>query len=550
MKIILIVGICLFLIIWINSRRHYEGAGAIVNSEIDEKVLLEGKRFRQLWAERLADYPHLIPDLTWESLWGLDYFCYFMRYRADWESREQEFIRGLSAHYAEFIFSCWTNLSIEVTVVDSNLGIACVAVIKPGFFRRKTYVLPVQQVITHILQQRRDPFMAIGLQWMIASDNTNFLGSFALGACFGVSPYGVGEWAEQAEEKFYEHVDRILPVLAHSTAKYYQRVNGLEGAGADQNFYVHNLLLPPTGSANDDYGKQAAEGILAYEKLLGRELSIDELLNLAKFPDDTVSAGAIVLLLIRVTEENLPALFVEMCFNRVSTVAAGYRSAALAVAAGEGMKLDWRKTRNRARFDLERRISLIPLIYLEFEQCLTPMYYDLVTALIELDVSGALLEMENLRPANPELLFQQGMLYKVQQRFLEAEECFVQLRLRYPEYRNTEFFNEYGLNCLNKGNLSQTIDLLEMAMEGETNGRAFNNLAWAYICNGDLEKALLTLQKAIDESDYRVAALLNRSYLYELLGDMDKSRADQRQAVRYYPYNRRCVLSVMREYFA
>lgn len=552
MTIFLIVGLCLIgLIVLIILMYKFRSSkiSEVEKSEIDEKILLESEHFRQLWGERLKDFPHLIPDATWESLWTLDYFCYFLRYRTDWETLEQEFIRGLSAHFAEFIFYCWKSLGKEIAVVDSSMGIACVAVIKPGIFRRKTYVLPVQQVITSILQEERDPFMAVGLQWMIASDNTNFLGSFALGACFGISPYGVGEWAEQAEEKFYEHVDLITPVLAQSVANYYQRVYGAGSAGADPDFYGYDLLVPPVGHSTENFGKRAAESILAYEKQQGQELSMDELMNLAQLPDDTISNGAIVLLLIRVTEENLPPLFVEMCFNRVSTLASGYRTAALAVASEAGIKLDWRKTRNRARFDLERRISLIPLINLEFEQCIAPANHDLIEALIRLDVPAALLEMENMRLATPELLFQKGMLYKVQQRFEEAEDCFQELRLRFPEYRNIEFFNEYGLNCLNKGNLSETINFLEMAVEGETYGRAFNNLAWAYICNGEMEKALLTLHRAIEDSDYRVAALLNRSYLYELLDDMEKSREDQRRAVRYYPFNRRCVLSVMREYF-
>ena len=279
-------------------------------------------------------------------------------------------------------------------------------------------------------------------------------------------------------------------------------------------------------------------------------MGTDELLNLARSPDDTIAGGATVMLLARLDNEGVPPEFTEMCFQRIAGNAVGYRRVAIELAKAEGRDIDWLNTFDARRFLFEKRLYAIPLVYLSCETASARRYRGLVRALADMDVEGALEAVARHVADGPELLFQEAMLFKVQQQRREAQELFDQIEREYPRFANGEFLNEYGMNCLAMGLSGRAVALLERAVEaGGTFGRAQSNLGWALLSAGHLERSIEVLDEAIGHTDLIVTALLNRAYARREVGDEEGAEADVAMATRLYPFDRRVVSWVMAGYY-
>jgi len=517
---------------------------------IDGSIRAQAEAFKAELRERLSAYPALVPDSDWPSMSTLDHLSYHLRYRSDWTDQEERFFQGVISLLAHFVHESWSTFHDDVAVTRTDRGIECVATLRRGLFgSTKEYRLPLESSLRAILQEPENPSPALGRQRVIASDATPFLAVYALGACLGMSPYGEGPWADKMPGDLKSHLDAAVPFLADTSARHYARLFG-EGAGADPALYRANLIWPPAGYHGDYCGSCAAEGIQAFESSSGRVLGTDELLNLARSPDDTIAGGATVLLLARLDNEGVPPELTEMCFQRIAGNAVGYRRVAIELAKAEGRDSDWLETLDARRFLLEKRLYAIPLVYLSWETASSRRYRKLVRALADMDIAGAQDAVARHVGDGPELLFQQAMLFKVQQQRREAQELFDQIEREYPGFATGEFLNEYGMNCLAVGLNGRPVTLLERAVEaGGTFGRAQSNLGWALLNAGDLERAIEVLDEAVGHTDLEVTALLNRAYARRELGDEEGAEADVATAARLYPFDRRVVSGVMAAYY-
>lgn len=516
---------------------------------IDETVRQISTRFRKSLAERLEIFPNISIGLDWPSMSALDELCYHLRYRNNWSAEEVAFLNGVSAIVGELTYACWRTFHKEIQLRETPSGIECIANLSKGLFSSSRYILPITQSLRKILQEPQNPFPVLGKQFIIASDQTNFVGSYALGTCLGMSSYGQGEWAEKLPGDLSEHLEKAVPYLAETTEMYYNRLYG-HNSHINHMLFESNLIWPPEAYHGDFCSNTAAEGIIDYEKNLNGHLNKETLLNLAKFPDRTISDGAIVLLLSRLSSESLNKEFTEICFNQISSSSSGYRQVAIDIANKEGRQIDWLVSKDKSRFLLEKRLNVLPILHLSFETCLRSENKDLVNSLVAVDLQKAIEQLKSRIDDGPEYLFQKGMLHKVQQQTEQVEEVFRAVEKKYPQFQSGEFFNERGMNALNLNQNRRAIDLLKTAVSaGDPFGRALSNLGWAYISVQEYEEAIKVLNRAVAQSDFVVTSLLNRAFAFKESGREDLARQDIEKAVSLYPYDRRCISNVMGSYY-
>lgn len=516
---------------------------------IDDSIIKRSTLFRKSLRNKLRDYPGISINLDWPSMSALDDLCYHLRYRKTWSPEETEFFNGVCAQIAEFVYTCWHTFHDRVEARNTSSGIECLATLRKGLFSKSHYILPITQALRVILQEPMSPFPAFGRQYLVASDQTNFIGTFALGACLGISPYGEGPWADKLPGELGNHLKKGVPYLAATTAAYHVRLFGAE-RGITHNLFSSQLIWPPAGYHGDYCSSTAADGICGFEARAGFQLSNDTLMNLVKYPDWTISSSAIVLLLARVTTSDVRKELTEICSQDLVTSAAGYRRVAIEIARKEGNLIDWVTTRDKARFLLEDRLYLLPMLHLPYESCIKPENRELVNSLVDMDLPKAMDQLQGKTSEGPEYLFQQAMLHQAQRQFEKTEDVFRDIERRHPDFRYSEFYNEWGANALNLKEADRAVNLLETAANtGDRFGRTLNNLALAYIAVNNHEKALVILNRAVECSDLAVTSLLNRAYVNQSLGNSHLAKQDIAEAVSLYPYNRRCISNVMRNYY-
>ena len=507
------------------------------------------RRFQKVVTEAFGSCPQFAPACDWPSLWMIDGLSYHLRYRNDWSKHEESFFNDLCAMIAQVVLASWKTFHADCALKQTSTGIECIATLKKGLFSNTEYVLPINQALRGILQQPSSPFPVLGKQLVMASDKTNLVGLFILGACLGMSPYGKGPWSDKAPGELQDHLDRAVPFLADTTASFHQRVFG-NGSGADPALYRHHLVWPPANYHMDYCHSVAMYGIVDYENETCKRLSAGDLLNLAKFPDDAVAGGAIVLLLSRLTAETLKREFIELTFDMVATGAGAYRAVAIECAQKDGRAIDWLATRDEARFVLEKRVHLLPLLHLDFKTCMNQEYRPLVESLVNMNIEEAQGMIDKYSSLGPDYLFQKGMLDKIQGKHEPAAATFSDLATKYPEYRNPDYLNEYGMACLNIKQTDKAIELLrEAAAQPTPHGRAISNLGWALMCKEQLDEAMPVLDRAVETSDQVVTALLNRLCVHFRAGRVEQCEKDVDAALKLTPYSRRVLNHVARRMF-
>jgi len=267
-------------------------------------------------------------------------------------------------------------------------------------------------------------------------------------------------------------------------------------------------------------------------------------------PNETISSGATILCVARMSGKNITRDLIEHYFNIISPNAGSIRHVANELSLKSGKDLDWLRTKDIERFKFEKRIWLLPILHLRCETCIKSEMKELTEALIHINIDKAKKLIEDYVNEGPEYLFQKAMLFKVQHDYEKAEYLFDHIEKRYPEYSYGEYLNERGMNFLNLKNTTKAIHMLSRAVEiDDLNGRAISNLGWAFLSSSQYDKAKPILDKAIHKSDMIVTSLLNRSHLFYEIGENNFAEEDLKKAVNLCPYDRRCVNNVIKKYY-
>ena len=139
----------------------------------------EAKSFREFLKPLLEKYSLLLPEASWPSMSALDYLCYHLRYREDWNNEDKKLFHGMCAVLGEFVYTCWKEFHADVTLRKSSQGIECIAVLKRGLFKNEVYCLPIEASLQQIIQKPKSPLPSFGRQFVLISD------------AFNISPFSV-----------------------------------------------------------------------------------------------------------------------------------------------------------------------------------------------------------------------------------------------------------------------------------------------------------------------------------------------------------------------
>ena len=107
------------------------------------------------------------------------------------------------------------------------------------------------------------------------------------------------------------------------------------------------------------------------------------------------------------------------------------------LAKDRGLNIDWLEKKDQFRFKYEKITHLLPLIYLDYETCVSTEYEELVTSLLNFDINKAQRLLNSITNKSAEIMFQEAMLDKVQGKYQEAQEKFKNIESTYPDYKNS-----------------------------------------------------------------------------------------------------------------
>src|SRR5690606_24665661 len=110
--------------------------------------------------------------------------------------------------------------------------------------------------------------------------------------------------------------------------------------------------------------------------------------TLARCAEPTLSAGAVVALLSRITAAEAPRGLAEVTFS-FAHEAPAMRAAINDLSRENGTELDWLVTGDRDRFEFERRFHMLPAVWLPWEVVTDPSLRPLVEALLAFDTDKA-----------------------------------------------------------------------------------------------------------------------------------------------------------------
>ena len=498
----------------------------------------------------LSPYPALIPEGGWPSVGVLDALCRGLRARSDLTAGERLFIAGTAAHLAELVDMCWHAFALEVRVQNEGDSVVCTGRGEDG----ATYSLPLEKALLAVMRDPRLPQHPPGQLPFGPVRGERVLEVFALTACLGANRHGEGSWTRYGSNDLSQRVDAVVPLLAASCAQHYGRICPQERLGQNPDLY-RQLIWPLTLCDGAAAYEAAGANLLAYldAALAHVRGAVPLLENLARFPLETVRDAALVGLILD-EDTALPGDLMEIAADRFQGRAPAFRRAAIKRAAKRGRNIDWTSggAGSAFRFQYERRLGLLPLLFLPYEHCMEPGNRDLVTALLELNAYDAVRFLERRLSGpyrSPRLLFQLAMVMRWVGD-LDASEAVLQEIVRtFPQQLDAEFYTEAGAGALAMGRLGDAITRLERARKlGGSPQRVEPMLGNAYAAAGRSEDAVTVLGDAIANGQLRSDVLVSRAEARRLLGQQEGYARDLAAAAEVYPYNARVVDRVLASY--
>ncbi len=498
----------------------------------------------------LSPYPALIPESGWPSVGVLDALCRSLRGRSDLTPGERLFVSGTAAHLGELVDTCWRAFAMEVRVENDGESVVCTGRGEDG----ATYSLPLEKAVLAALRDPKMPQYPRGQLPFAPVRGERVLEVFALTACLGASRHGEGSWSRFGSNDLSQRVDAVVPLLAASCAQQYTRVSPQERLGQKPDLY-RQLIWPLTLCDGAAAYEAAGANLLAYlDGALAQVRGAVPLLeNLARFPVETVRDAALVCLILD-DGLALPGDLMEIAADHFRGRAPAFRKAAIRLADKRGHNIDWTSgaAGSESRFHYERRLGLLPLVYLPYEDCLAPRNIDLVTALLELNAYDAVRFLERRLGGphrSPRLLFQLAMVRRWVGD-LEASEAVLQEIVRtFPQQLDAEFYTEAGVGALAMGRVEDAITRLERARKlGGPPYRVEPMLGNAYAAAGRSEDAVAVLGDAIANGQLRSDVLVSRAEARRILGQHEGYARDLAAAAEVYPFNTRVVDRVLASY--
>lgn len=496
-------------------------------------------------------YPALVPDGGWPSVGILDALCRGMQGRANLTQVERVFVSGMAAQLSELVEACWPSFAAQVQVEQRDGFIVCSARNEDG---TSHYTLPLEQAILTVLKDPDIPqHPPMSLPFDLAR-RERVLELLALTACLGTSPLGEGPWTQLGARDLTRRVAAVMPILASSCADHYGRLHPDEHLGQRPDLY-RRLIWPLALCDGAAAFKHAGASLLVYLEgaLPAARRSEGLFRNLARFPSATVRGAALMYFIL---DERLPVSgeVVEIASDHFEGRAHQFRQAAIALAADRGRNVDWLNggANAKARFDFERQMSLLPLVYLPYAECADSENRELAEALVALEAGAAEEIIEErirgtYRP--PRLLFQLAMLKRWFGDYEMAEHLLQEIVRLYPEQVDAEFYREAGIGALALGRLEDAITRLERARAIAGNGQRVESvLGLAYAEAGRSEDAAALFGEAIANGHSPSEVLVSRAELQRKLGRMEGYARDLQAAAAVYPFNAKVVDRVMASY--
>ncbi len=505
--------------------------------------------FRSQLGYMLGPYPALLPRLTWPSVGILDALCRSFRCRTDWEEDEKMIVMGAAAHLGELVHECWSQFATDIRIEYSD-GIVCSARDADGALLQ----VPLEEQFVTMLRTSQESLSAPGGLAFGASD-VNPVEGFGLALCFGMNPTGEGLFGGLRPQDATHRAQQVVPFLAETCADHYANLHPQEPLGQHPLLYRYNLIWPQLPTHTRHPYLAAAWGIMTF--LDGENIPLERavrlLRNLAHFPSQTIRGAALTCLSL---DERLPLsgdvreIAVGFFRNRASK----HRAAAIRLAKQRGRNIDWLHggENARARFQYEKQIGLLPLVYLPFDLCVDPHNRELVSALIEMQLDRASWAVESRIhqevPALP-LLLQAAMLHQLQGEPEIAENRLTKLAEGQPEQLDGEFYLAWGLCALELGQTEKVIARLEHARTIGADGLKLTSaLGEAYACAGKIDEAVDAYGEGIARGQLASDALVARGKLHRGLGREELYFRDLAAAVAIDPFKPDVLEEVMATY--
>ena len=348
---------------------------------IDKEVYIHTAALQKAVEMMLDSRERYKLDFTWPSIGILDLLCRPLRGKHSFSEDEELMCLQISAYIAGFVHDSWMRFepSLEVDILLSDDLPGEVSLIARGgsfLSKKKSFAVLLTSVLRSILQRPKSPFPFYEGASKFLHPEENILSHFCLGLVSGLCPYGDGPWAEKKESDFGAYLTAANAFLCVSCARHYRRIFPSESLGTRYQLFQRRLVFPPLGYQEKIPGLGAVRELLSYLKEL--ETSEEEMLqlalNLGSFADNQISDLGYVLA-VSLVDEEIPKQLLAISQSKGSAKLS-LRPAIVIARSILGKSHDWlellldESQRDDAKrlFEIERKLGLMPLINLSFEE--------------------------------------------------------------------------------------------------------------------------------------------------------------------------------------
>jgi len=515
----------------------------------EQQVQELARDFANRWSIRPAETAFLTLDFTWPSVGLLDLLTQHLRFKKELTAEDLELARGAAAYLSWLVGLCWRGFGATVELgCDAQQGVFIKATAGPKLSEGQVSSLFVEREILKILAAPTSPFKVFKDFRRPITPDQNIITLFALGACLGVSPYGEGPWSKEDPESFAPQVEKVMRILASSSADYYQRIFTDEPWGKVAELYLQQLIYPPALAAEELPGFSAAQGLLEFAERykLGSATLLKLAANLARFSDETISnVGLITAAALTSSDLSVEILAAAQSRGMYTGL---LRAAMLYVRNHFQLRDDWLLQSDYVeddarRYQLEQQLYLLPWVKIPAARVRDKKLAAVLAALSVFDLENAIKFSDQYLAETPG-----DISVRIQRVYLDfltgdvdkSEAGFRALATEPGAEISGQLYNLWGLCDLARGEVAAGRNHLEIAFRMMDHTELLergipNDYAWALILNDEFDQALDVLNYAEARGDWTITSLLNKAFALSVLSRFEEADQVQSQLLRLAP---------------
>ena len=500
-----------------------------------------------------ASYPALVLDGTWPSVGIVDLLLFSLRGKNELNDDDEALLQGGASYIGRFLYEVWSTFGdgskCELTLRGTS---EIVLILRGGAFLgpEDSVTLSLSNTLGAVLRELPNPLPVFESYRFPITPFDNLLSLVAAGAASVITPYAEGPLATKRIYELAPYVMSAQRVLAESAAKHYKSLHAGEPLGQTPDLYMSGLIYPPPGYDERFGFCRAAVGLVEF--FGDRDLSAAEIekcaYNLAQSPD-AITASTAFAVLAALVEQTPSASLIALSENKRLQLQR-LRPAVAAARKALGLPHDWitlldegKEAEALALIRCEARLGLLPLLQADPTALVDPQLRGLCHAIAWNDVAAGLENAESILQATnfSSASALQLIFFDIASGNLESAELGI-AAIKQREHATPEVLARslrLGAQCrMLQGDWSGARAQLQNALrygtfDASTRCAVLNELAFAYILNGDGDSALPHLDEALEIEPYHITHRLNRIAALQLSNETDAIMKEA-QAVSHY----------------